>query len=302
MFITLTKDISKATAITHNGIFHADEVFATVLIGKLFDEVTVCRTFKVPKEEISENVIVYDIGGGKFDHHMRNFTESRENKIKYSSFGLLWREFGITLLNKMGVPNAQYIANLFDEALVAGIDAVDNGQIEKTSVVSIMSVSGAISSFNPNWDENIDSDIAFLNAVQFAEVIFDNTLKRCIKKAKTTSGVEKAIANSDGVIMVLDEFMPWQEHLFASSNPKASGILYVIFPSKREGFNVNAVPTAPGAYSQKKPFPESWAGLNEQLAEVSGVETAIFCHKGRFIASAKTFEGAMRMAKIAVAD
>ena len=35
----------------------------------------------------------------------------------------------------------------------------------------------------------------------------------------------------------------------------------------------------------KKKLPKAWAGLrNEELAAVTGVEDAIFCHTGRFIA------------------
>jgi uncharacterized UPF0160 family protein len=50
----------------------------------------------------------------------------------------------------------------------------------------------------------------------------------------------------------------------------------------------------------KKKLPEDWGGKrDEELQAVTGVKDAIFCHTGRFIAVAKSFEGIMEMARIA---
>jgi len=292
------QEIATANAITHSGIFHADEVMATVLLSKILPEVKVCRTFKVP-EDVAEDVIVYDIGGGVYDHHQRGFSEARENGIKFSSFGLLWRKFGMQLLSDN--QNAELVFDLFDKTFVTGIDAVDNGQVERTDDVQVMTVSGVISAFNPNWDEKANADNSFLKAVEFAEVIFDNALNSAISKAKAKTGVESAIEKSANGIMILDEFMPWQDYIFNSTNEKADGVLYVVFPSNRGGYNVNAVPDAPGSFGQRKSLPASWAGLRgAELAEVSGVATANFCHPAKFICGADTFEDALALARKAV--
>ena len=292
------QEIATANAITHSGIFHADEVMGTVLLSKILPEVKVCRTFKVP-EDVAEDVIVYDIGGGIYDHHQRGFNEARENGIKFSSFGLLWRKFGMQLLSNN--ENAELVFEIFDKSFVTGIDAVDNGQIERTDDVQVMTISGVISAFNPNWDEKANADDSFMKAVEFAEVIFDNALNSAISKAKAKTGVERAIENSANGIMILDEFMPWQDYIFNSTNEKATGILYVVFPSNRGGYNVNAVPDAPGSFGQRKPLPENWAGLRGgDLAEVSGVATANFCHPAKFICGADTFDDALALAKKAV--
>jgi len=43
------------------------------------------------------------------------------------------------------------------------------------------------------------------------------------------------------------------------------------------------------------PLPQEWAGLrDEELAKVSGIPGAIFCHKGRFISVWQTKEDAMK--------
>lgn len=297
----ITATTTSANAITHGGIFHADEVFATVLLGKVLPEVRLCRTFKVPAE-LPSDVIVYDIGGGRFDHHQKERNGARENGIFFSSFGLLWKEFGMQLLEKEAVENKEQVFQLFDRDFVSGIDAVDNGQVENSDgKVRIMSLSNVISAFNPTWDDATSSDEAFLAAVEVAEKIFERALKGAISKVKAQSGVESAIEQAQNQIMVLNRFLPWQEYLLTSQNEKAEGILYVVFPSNRGGYNVQAVPEALGSFKNRKPLPSAWAGLNGQvLAEASGVASATFCHPNCFICGANTLDDAMEMAKKAV--
>lgn len=297
-------DITKANAITHSGPFHADDILSTVLLSKFLPEVKLCRTSKVSTEDCSKDVIVYDIGGGPFDHHQIGFTEARENGIRYSSFGLLWKRFGMQLLSNYNVENAEDVFKLFDQNLVCSIDAIDNGQVTRhPGDVQVMTVSSVISSFNPNWDETgKEIEDCFLNACKFAEVIFDNSIKNVISTVKAKAGVESAIKKSANGIMILPEYLPWQNHIFNTLNKTAADrILYVVFPSNRGGYNVQAVPDAPGSFGQRKPLPESWAGLSgDAFAKASGVETSTFCHQGRFICGARTFADAFVLAQKAV--
>jgi uncharacterized UPF0160 family protein len=49
----------------------------------------------------------------------------------------------------------------------------------------------------------------------------------------------------------------------------------------------------------RKPLPEEWAGIrDEELRKVSGVNGAIFCHKGRFISIWETKEAALAALKV----
>ena len=66
--IVLVKDIKEATCVTHSGTMHADEVFATAFLDLYLKDIKVCRTLNINEIE-NENVIIYDIGRGKFDHH-----------------------------------------------------------------------------------------------------------------------------------------------------------------------------------------------------------------------------------------
>ena len=83
---------------THDGPFHADEVFATAMLRRLFPDDEFIRSRD--QAVLDECDIVYDVGGefdpgkGRYDHHMADFDVRHQNGIKKSSLGLLWAEYG----------------------------------------------------------------------------------------------------------------------------------------------------------------------------------------------------------------
>ena len=91
--IKTTKKAVEAKLITHAGSMHADDVMATYILSKVFGEVKVLRTCKVP-DNLSEDVIIYDIGFGQYDHHQKGGNGTRENGVPYAACGLIWKEFG----------------------------------------------------------------------------------------------------------------------------------------------------------------------------------------------------------------
>ena len=304
MRINTTITMEQANVVTHGGVFHADEVLATVILSKVLGDITVLRTFKVP-EGLSDNVIIYDIGFGRFDHHQKGGNGARENGVPYASVGLIWKEYGHQIVENTA--NPELVWELIDRDLIQGVDATDNGAMPKTEsestgpVVRNMSFSAIISSFNPTWDSSEDPDEAFIKAVEFAETVFENTLKNATAKAKAQKIVEEAIEKSQEHIMVLEQFVPWQEFIFASENPKAAEVQFVVFPSNRGGYNWQCVPDVLGSFGQRKTVPSEWRGLSgENLQRVTGVPTANFCHAAGFLGSAETFEDAYALAKLAV--
>ena len=295
----ITNIITEATAITHGGTFHSDEVLATVILEKVFGDITVCRTFKVPNE-LSDDIIVYDIGFGKYDHHQKGGNGSRENDVPYAAVGLIWRDFGHQLV--ADTCNPELVWKLVDRSLIQRVDATDNGKMPKADYPAhAMSFSQTISEFNPNWDSEISADDAFIKAVEFAKMVFDNTLAKAISKAKAQCIVDDAIAMAEEHIMVLDRFVPWQEFIFSSTNAKASDIQFVVFPSNRGGYNWQCVPDAIGNFCQRKAVPNEWKGLSGlDIQNVTGIATATFCHPAGFIGGAATLEDAIALAKLAV--
>jgi uncharacterized UPF0160 family protein len=66
---------------------------------------------------------------------------------------------------------------------------------------------------------------------------------------------------------------------------------------------LHTVSVSPDSFDARADLPEAWAGLRDaELAAVTGVADAGFCHNGRFIASAKSYEGIRAMAALAVKD
>lgn len=305
----LTHDLRLANAFTHRGKFHADDVFATIVVILLLGRVILARISSVDEipRKIRKHPMVYDIGGGVFDHHQCD-VPVRPNGIKYASFGLLWRAYGDRILREhynCSHSDSILLARMIELDLVQGIDASDNGQIIPCGFPSpVMGLGSAISSFYPSW-ENVSEeteDVAFLQALEMAYRIFDNVVLKCISKLRAKPIVDEAIDSAQGQIMVLDKFVPWKDWLLLSNNPKASKILYVVYPSARNnGYDISAVPKRKGSSFLKKPFPSSWAGLQDRaLEKQTSIPQAIACHSARFLASAKTLASALDMAKLAI--
>ena len=91
--IEIVNDINEANFITHSGKFHADEIFATILLEKIYQNIKLMRVSEIDSEDYKDKTI-FDIGGGKFDHHQVGGNGERSNGIKFASFGLLWNEYG----------------------------------------------------------------------------------------------------------------------------------------------------------------------------------------------------------------
>ena len=238
-----------------------------------------------------------DVGGeynpelGRFDHHQRGGAGARENGIPYSSFGLIWQKYGVELCN-----GNKEVALAVDKNLVSTIDAIDCGYVDTVS--QGISLSQTISMFNPTWQEPKEFDSCFNEAVTFAERV----LARFIASAK--GGIEargivaEAIEKSDDArIIVLEQYTPWKTTVHALSKEA----LFMVYPSETGQWRIQAVPVEPGSFTDKKSLPLEWAGLADQeLADVTGLSDAMFCHNGRFIAGAKSFDSVMKMATMAV--
>jgi len=81
--------MNEVTIATHNGNFHADDVFSVAALKCIYPSIKLIRTRDL--ELIGQADIVLDVGGvydpdaGRFDHHQRGGAGERENGIPYSS-------------------------------------------------------------------------------------------------------------------------------------------------------------------------------------------------------------------------
>jgi len=283
------------TIATHNGNFHADDVFSIAAFKIL------CPTFKLIRTRDSELIakadIVLDVGGeydadrDRFDHHQRGGAGERENGIPYSSFGLVWQKYGVEICQ-----GKSDVANAVDAGLVSTIDAIDCGHVKGVS--EGISLSQAIGMFNPTWQEDSDFDACFDEAVDFASRLLIRFIAAAAGGISAKAIVAKAIENAaDPRVIVLEQYTPWKRTVHALSEEA----LYVIYPAPTGQWRIQTVPVEPGSFENRKPLPKTWAGLSgAELQEVSGIDDAMFCHNGLFIAGAESFESTMKMAAIAV--
>ena len=277
-----------ASAFTHSGKFHADDVFSAALLLYLNPEIMITRGNRVPEDF---DGIVFDIGRGQYDHHQKD-SRIRENGIPYAAFGLLWEELGADILG-------EDLAQRFDEAFVQPLDNNDNTG-EKNELATL------IGNFNPTWDAEGSNDEAFFQAVSVAGMILENKFERFRGNERADKRVEEIYAHheqavhdrekhrDDARILIFPEFVPCQKFLSETE------IAFVIFPSNRGGY---CIQPQKKEYSMnyKCSFPVEWLGLeNEELVVATGLKSAGFCHKGGFLMTTGELADAVQVCRISM--
>ncbi|MFU0784699.1 MAG: hypothetical protein ACFWT2_16660 [Thermoanaerobacterium thermosaccharolyticum] len=76
--------------------------------------------------------------------------------------------------------------------------------------------------------------------------------------------------------------------------------MFVIFKTK----NNYIIQTVRGEDGEDiKKLPKAWMGKRDkELQDITGVNDAVFCHTGRFIAAAESLEGIIKLAKLAIEE
>ena len=312
---------------THDGIFHADDVFAAALISLMCQEIQVTRGPDTKIPENKDGWIIFDIGEGELDHHSPENKEANGTHpgtdIPYAACGLVWRKYYREILEAQNCPEEYYdqVYERLESSLIMGIDAADNGynplkgalekmpNIPEDQQKELLSVQGTgftitqmIKDFNPAWNSDYDYYSAFMDALSFAKDILLNRLDSIISSLDGKDYVLQCISYSANHIMIMNQFTPWEGILTRMKNdPKAKDIWYVVYPALRGGWNVQcALNNIDDRKSYRHPLPKEWYGLRyEELQKVSGVETAQFCHVSGFLAGCETEADALQMAAIA---
>lgn len=293
----------KINICTHDGNFHADDVFACAVVvmwaKKKGKKIKITRTRD--KNLIDRAHIVIDVGGiyneklNRFDHHQNDFNLKRENKIPYASFGLVWKKYAKSICDN------NEILNMIEKKLVLPIDAFDNGfSITKNIYDDIYEynlVRDMVRLFRNTWDEgNKNTDKRFYEFLLIAVKILEREIELGESLIKGEKEVLKSIENQgEPEILILDKYLPWERIVSDFRN-----IFIVVYPdSIGNGWCVEAVKSNLADFeSDRVYFPPSWGGkINDELVKESGVVDALFCHRGLFFAVAKTKEGALGLAK-----
>lgn len=308
------------TIVTHSGSFHADDVFGVGVLAALHPDCEIVRSRDV--ETIARGDFAVDVGGvwdaaaGRFDHHQRGFDGARPGAEGYASAGLVWREFGPPYVRHvaqgMDQPladeTAARIAADVDASLVRYLDLVDTGA--EMVAPGAFGLSSQVAALNSTWFEEqglADADKARLQLERFKEAmaIVQRLLHRLVLRrigqelaADKVRGAERLM---DGRVLHLAEGgMPWTG-IVVNEMPQVLLVVYPESDADGQRYVLRTVPKEAGSFANRMDLPKAWAGLRDaQLASVSGVPDALFCHTNLFIAVARSLEGAMKLAGLAL--
>ena len=287
--------------ITHGGVFHADDVLCAAIMQKINPDIEIERTFRVP-ENLPQDVIVADIGGGKYDHHQKD-AKVREDGRKYAAIGLLLSDENIKSALIASQPNASVLLDENSDFMkeIRQIEDADNG----VAMEQFHAISSLVHGFNPTWDEKSSMDEKFFEAVDFVKDHYVNPymehghlpeqhkdlisdrIKKDLEvyeqsKERAASIVNAALDEMKNRIVVLPQYAPWDDVLIESDAE------FVVYPSARGGYNLQCVPPEKDSFDKKVELPD-WG---EELPE-----GCTFEHPAKFLAAFETLETAVSAAE-----
>ena len=235
---------------------------------------------------------------------------------------------------------SQLYEKLYDDFIEAfdandnGVSAYDTGKLQDLGISKRFndrgfSIASVVNRFNYSQDAVVQNDNAsktpeeqqeeedqrFLQASAFTGGQFVSELtdafqswlparhivyeRYCIRKQY----------DPQGRILVLPwrkEGLPWQDHLYKIEEElgEVGSTLYTLFPENGESdskWRVRAVSRSSDGFELRKPLPEKWRGVrDDELTQVSGINGCVFVHASGFIGGNRTFEGALKMAQMAL--
>ncbi len=276
---------------THSGTFHADDVTASaiLLFFGLIDRDLIIRTRDHGRLDSCDFVCdvggLYDPSKRRFDHHQLEYNG------QLSSAGMI-----LEYLKNEKIISTE-IFEYLNRSLIHGIDQIDNGLTEPE--YGFASFSQIVSGFVPVSHEatDVEQDEAFDVALDFVL----GHLTRIMMKFKYISSCKsqvKEVFDKMNECLVFEKSIPWLEPFFELGGEKHSAE-FVIMPSGIHWKLRGIPPSYEKRMEVRRPLPEEWAGrLGKELKEVSGIDGAIFCHKGRFISVWETKEDALKALKM----
>jgi len=306
--------------VTHSGKFHADDAWAVAVLNILYPDCEIVRTRDPATIEAADFAIdvggIWDPASGRFDHHQKGFSGARQSGVPYASAGLVWREYGARCVAALALEHtgrelsedtAQQLAYAIDTDIVQYLDLSDVGAAKNAP--GGYGLSAIVSGYNPNWmdEQRMGYGEAteayrlaqFRNAMALLTDIMVNSVKYRVGALLALEQVRGSEVLENGRVLFLKNgALPWSA-VVRKEMPK---VLFVISHSIAEQrYMIHTVPVSAESFDARADLPEPWAGLRDaDLAAVTGVPDATFCHNGRFIAAAKSFEGIRELARQAL--
>lgn len=223
---------------------------------------------------------------GEFDHHQKNRNGKRKNGIYYSSIGLLWKKFGKDYLRKINVKNIEKTFEYMDTELIQYIDATDNMQTEY--LVNKISPD-FVKLCNPEWNEEIDEDEAFIKAVKAGDEFWNIYIKHAIAEVEAITIILDKVNNATENYVIFDKDMPYRKAITFIKN---TNVKYFIFKSRRAGYDIRAI------YDNYK-FSEKITKCDniDDVKENTDIQDIIYVDTHGKLCCSETLEGAIKLIK-----
>ncbi len=296
----------KKTIVTHNGSFHADDVFAvaTLILAFPKEKFEIVRTRDDEKIQKADFVVdvgrIYDSSKQRFDHHQGGGAGKRSSEnstgIPYASFGLVWKEYGAKICGREE-------AYIVDQGLASFLDAADNGVdlFESKRGISNYSLASVVGAFNSTSLEEDRNDKTFLDIIWLGKKIIEREIASAKEFIYGKNEIKKEYERSkDKRFLVLDEKI--EKEVIYKVLGDYQEVLFVVHPYQGQ-WALRAARKEANSFESRKLLPEEWGGKEAaELQKITGVKDILFCHNARFIASAGSKEGAIKLAELAIKE
>lgn len=317
-------------AVTHAGPrFHADDVVAGAIMAELGYDVV-----RSDDPELHANAAVvfdtgqeYDPERGRFDHHFVD-PPTRPLGDPYSSAGLVWKEFGPYLVEKllygcleqMGTPadtvqgtrirgrvvvadvDIATVVATIDRVLIRAVDLTDNAKLVQNhrsavtgDTVRVLGLPEALTMLNPSVVGERCVDMRYKTAVILAREILVSLIEAELGSALSAPSVATAtlveFPDTDRAILELPSFRPFHRGLWAREDQER--VHLVMWPDE-DTWVLKTPKSAPMNDADRFKFPPPWRdGKDGPPAGVPG--DPLFIHPNGFIARTRTREDALKL-------
>lgn len=303
----MKKLINKNTivAAVHAGEFHADDAACIVLLQLAYgaENVTIRREFRIEStegldfildvgqiDEVSDSLVRLDhhpVSGRQEDKGVLTTVKNGNGEdvaIPHCAF--------TKLAQLMLADETEEVQDELMQIVLIPLAMQDNG-IEVAGFTPRAFPFSFVHAFNGAWNED-GSPAAqyerFMQAVAIVRQVLERIVIRARSKFAAASIANAAISNSKDGIVVLPQFVPWQDYVLAA-NAGTDKWKLVVFPSNRGGFMIQVVPKEAGSFA-------SWVSIPESVKNAEGF---IFTAHGAF-AGFNTCEHAVSAAKMILAE
>lgn len=172
-----------------------------------------------------------------------------------------------------------------DNELIQYIDATDNMQ---TEYLENKISPDFVKLCNPEWNENISEDEAFINALKLADEFWNVYIKHAIAEVEAIDIILDEIDKCKECYLVFDNEMPYKKAIKQSNNK----VKYMIFKSRREGYDIRTV-------TDLCKFKDEIVQAKDinTSRKLTGIKDLIYIDVNGKLCCTKTLESAIRLVK-----